>query len=335
MMSTVSIIRCISLTKIINLIKILSSYLLSTLFRKNIVWGLPSVFNIEPTNYCNLSCPHCPTGAKKITRNKGHMEISYFKSIIKKIKKQVFIIQLYFQGEPFLNKNLIEFIRIIKANDIFLIIRTNGHFFEDKNFVDNLVKAKPDLIIISLDGATEQTYKIYRQNGDFKKVITGIKNLVLIKNLNNYKLPKIILQFLIMKHNEHEIEAIKKLADELKVDKLELKTAQFYNWNNPVDFLPKNEKYRQYENQNGKIKLNTKYKRNCLRAWTTSLITWDGKVVPCCFDKNADYSYGTLSEDIDIKDIWKSKPANIFRKNILRKRDKIKICQNCTTGVKI
>ena len=239
-------LKSLSFAKILNLIKIFFSYAISTAFKIPFAWGLPVIINIEPTNLCNLSCLHCPTGAGKLSRKTGYMDNGFLENIISQIQKHSIAVQLYFQGEPFLNKNLLEFIKIIKENHNFLIINTNGHFFEETVYLKKLVHLLPDKIIISLDGATEETYKVYRKNGDFNKVVNGIKNIVSVKKELGLKLPRIVMQFIVMKHNEQEIDQVKEMSENLGVDKLELKTAQLYDWHEIKDFIPDDRKYSRY-----------------------------------------------------------------------------------------
>ena len=328
-------LKSLSFAKILNLIKIFFSYAISTAFKIPFAWGLPVIINIEPTNLCNLSCLHCPTGAGKLSRKTGYMDNGFLENIISQIQKHSIAVQLYFQGEPFLNKNLLEFIKIIKENHNFLIINTNGHFFEETVYLKKLVHLLPDKIIISLDGATEETYKVYRKNGDFNKVVNGIKNIVSVKKELGLKLPRIVMQFIVMKHNEQEIDQVKEMSENLGVDKLELKTAQLYDWHEIKDFIPDDRKYSRYIESNDNTNLKFKRRINCFRAWATAVITWDGEVLPCCFDKNADYSYGNLKEGLSFEEIWTSEKAKIFRKAVLKNRDKINICKNCTLGVKV
>jgi radical SAM protein with 4Fe4S-binding SPASM domain len=334
-MSIFPFLKTLSFGKLVNIIKVLSTYALSTVLKQPLVKGMPPVFNIEPTNLCNLSCLHCPTGSDKITRETGVMGISFFENIITDIKNSTMAVQLYFQGEPFLHKNILDFIKIIKKNKIYLIISTNGHFFENKEFTENLVKLGPDELIISLDGATEETYKIYRKNGNFSKVLNGIENLVRIKEELRSKTPEIIIQFVVMKHNEHEIELIKKIAESKNVNKLELKSAQLYEWHDRKNFIPDKSGYSRYTEADNLIKLKSGRRLNCLRAWTTAVITWDGELLPCCFDKNAEYSYGKIDPETKIKKLWHSKKSIEFRRSVLKERENIKICRNCTLGVKV
>ena len=334
-MSIFPFLRTLSFVKLVNLIKIFSSYSLSSVLKKPFVKGIPPVINIEPTNLCNLACLHCPTGSGKISRATGMIDISFFEKIVENIKKTAIAVQLYFQGEPFLHKNILDLIEIIKKNKIYLIISTNGHFFENEEFTERIVRLGPEKLIISLDGATEETYKVYRKNGDFSKVIKGIENLVRKREELRSRNPEIVIQFVVMKHNENEIGLIRDFVKSKKVDKLELKSAQLYDWHERKDFMPEQSEFSRYEEEEREIKLKSRRRRNCLRAWITAVITWEGELLPCCFDKNADYSYGKLGPDVNVEELWFSGRAEEFRRAVLKERENISICRNCTLGVKV
>ena len=148
------------------------------------------------------------------------------------------------------------------------------------------------------------------------------------------KHPYVILQFIVFKKNEHQITEIKKLAKEIGVDKLTLKTAQVYDYKTAKDIIPENIKYSRYKkDKDGNYNIINKYYNHCWRSWQSCVITWDGNMVPCCFDKDADYKVGNVSENSFI-DIWKSEIFKSFKTRLLQNRKDIDICQNCTEGTK-
>ena len=160
--------------------------------------------------------------------------------------------------------------------------------------------------------------------------MTGIKNLVEWKKKLNSRRPYIILQCLILKPNEHLIHEITHLSRQLGVDKFELKSAQFYNFKNGNPLMPVSSKYSRYnKNADGTFSLKKKLKNHCLRMWQSTVITWDGKVAPCCFDKDVQHQLGDLNKST-FKEIWKENDYNSFRKTILKRRKSIDICCNCT-----
>jgi radical SAM protein with 4Fe4S-binding SPASM domain len=137
-----------------------------------------------------------------------------------------------------------------------------------------------------------------------------------------------------MKQNEHLINDVKKYAKDAGVDKVVFKTMQISSYENAKKFLPLNEKYSRYIIQNGSYRIKKEIKNHCFALWRTSVITWDGKVVPCCFDKDSSYELGAVNGRA-FGDVWKSSSYNGFREKILKSRKSVDMCTNCTEGLKV
>jgi len=162
------------------------------------------------------------------------------------------------------------------------------------------------------------------------EVKEGIRNVVKWKKKLKSSRPFLIIQFLVFKHNEQQIPDAEKLVKELGANKLELKTAQVYDYRNDTMLIPDNLKYSRYiRDRDGKWKLKKPVRNRCFRMWSGAVITWDGRVVPCCFDKNATHQMGKLDNHF-FKEIWRSKDYDNFRDQILEDRSQISICCNCT-----
>lgn len=312
---------------------VVSSFILSKIKRKPIVWGLPISYSIEPTNHCNLKCPECPSGLGSLTRPLGLLKYDEFKNWIDQIKSTGFYVQLFFQGEPFINKQLPRMIKYAQENKVYISISTNGHFIDLTN-VDFILDNSPDKFIYSVDGLDEESYQNYRVGGTFKQTDEGLRALIKRKNERGLKKPFIEFQFIVMKQNEHQLDEVLNYGKEAGVDKVVFKTMQISNYENAVKFLPSNKKYSRYIVENGSYKIKNKMKNHCFALWRTSVITWDGKVVPCCFDKDAEYNLGSLNRK-SFQQIWKSEEYNKFRQRVLDSRKSINICTNCTEGLKI
>ena len=324
------VLKVLTFKRLFNAIQITLSFLISAIFKKNVVWGVPVILNVEPTNICNLRCPLCTTGSLQMKRPYGRMSFEMFEKSVEKIADKLIYITLYHQGEPYLNPEFNKFVRYAKDKGLYVTTSSNAHFFDEKT-AEKVVLSGLDSMIISLDGVTQSSYEHYRRNGSLEKVKEGINNLVAIKKKLKSFTPYMFLQFLVMKHNEHEIDLVKKLATELKVDRLLIKTTQVMTKEEAVEWLPTNKKYRRYDfDEKGLfVKQGTGI---CPRPWLTSLIDWDGQVVPCCFDKNGDYAMGELNNE-KFNVIWKSKKYNGFRKRMLKNRNSIDICKNCNYGI--
>ncbi len=315
-----------------NGIKVYSSYLLSTLTGKPIQWGYPVSVSFEPTTSCNLRCPECPSGLRAFTRPTGMLEKNFFKETIDDIHKELLYLIFYFQGEPYLNTSFLEMVKYASGKGIYTATSTNAHYLTD-DVAKKTVESGLDRLIISIDGTTQETYKQYRVGGNIDKVIEGAKNMVKWKKELKSKTPFIIFQFLVVKHNEHQVEDIKALAKEIGVDQVRFKSAQVYDYeNDPNGLIPVNEKYSRYKrNADGSFKAKNKFANRCSKLWQGNVITWDGLVVPCCFDKDAMHRLGNLKHE-SFKSIWNNDNYKQFRGELKKSRKNIDICANCSEG---
>ncbi len=307
---------------------------MSKLFRANIHFGLPISVSIEPTTSCNLRCPECPSGLRSFKRETGMLDMDLFELTIKQIYKKTTYLTFYFQGEPYLNPNFLKMVKLAVNHNLFTTTSTNAHYLSDENSRKTIESGLHQLII-SIDGTTQEVYEQYRIGGKLNKVIEGAKNIINQKKSMNSKTPRVIFQFLVVKPNEHQLKDIQLLATDMEVDELRFKTAQIYDYENGNALMPENDSFSRYKkDKDGKWFLKNDYKNECWRMWSSCVITWDGKIVPCCFDKDAKYNMGNLSQKT-FHDIWTSKEYNYFRSNLLKSRKDIDICKNCSEGTTI
>ena len=331
---TLNIINKLTDLRLFNLFKLYMSFLVSRISKKGAIHGLPAALSIEPTTTCNLGCPECPSGLRQFTRKTGNLKSELNTKIINEISTSLLYINYYFQGEPFINRNLFELIKEASKKNIYTSTSTNAHYLTPKNAVKT-VESGLDRLIISVDGTTQETYEAYRKGGSLSKVIQGTKNLINAKRDLKSKTPYIIFQFLVVRQNEHQIKSAIKLSKNLSVDEIRFKTAQLYDYKNGNPLMPTIEKYSRYKkSKNGNYVLKNKLFNHCWRMWSSSVVTVDGKLVPCCFDKDAKYKIGDLSKK-SFEEIWRSKAYKRLRKGIISNRKEIDICQNCTEGTKV
>ena len=331
---TKNIIRRLTFYRLWNVLKIYLSFFLSRWTKKPIQWGKPFAIAIEPTTACNLRCPECPSGLRSFSRETGNLKADFFTKMINQLHKEAFYLTFYFQGEPYINPDFLAMVKYAHHKKIYTATSTNGHFLNDKN-AKATVESGLDRIIISIDGTTQETYEAYRKNGKLENVLQGTRNLVKWKRELKSATPHIIFQFLVVAPNEHEIPEVYELAKELGVDELKLKTAQIYDYKNGNPLIPKNQNYSRYQLQkDGTYKIKNRWFNHCWKLWHSCVITWDGWVVPCCFDKDADYKMGDL-KTVDFQTVWQSALYQDFRAQVLKGREKIDICRNCTEGCEV
>lgn len=331
---TFNILKHLSFFRIWNLLQLRCSYFISKIFKKNRHSGLPFSLSIEPTTACNLGCPECPSGLKQFTRATGKLQLELHEKMLCELSKSVFYINYYFQGEPFLHPQFLELIRQAKKHRIYTATSTNAHFIDEKK-AEEIVTSGLDRLIISIDGLTQATYENYRVHGQLQKVIQGTEHMVNAKKKLGSSTPHLIFQFLAVKPNEHEIPAVFELGEKMGIDEVRIKTAQLYDYKNGNPLMPENVEYARYKkNSDGTYSLKYKTGNHCWRMWSSCVLTWDGKVVPCCFDKDAQHQLGDL-ETNTFNSIWRGQQYEGFRQAILTHRNQIDICQNCSEGAKV
>ena len=331
---TLNLISKLTPRRVWNGMKVLSSFYVSKLFRKPVQWGYPVSISFEPTTSCNLRCPECPSGLRAFSRPTGMLQKDFFTETIDQLSKELLYLVFYFQGEPYLNPSFLDMVKYASGKKIYTATSTNAHYLNDAN-AKRTIESGLDRLIISIDGTTQDVYQQYRVGGQLEKVLEGAKNIVHWKKELNSRKPFVVFQFLVVKPNEHQIEDAKMLAKEIGVNDIWFKTAQVYDYeNDPNQLIHEADKYSRYRKTKDGYAFKGKLANHCWRLWHDPVITWDGLVAPCCFDKDAQHKLGDLKQ-MSFKDIWKNPAYNSFRKQILNGRKNIDICSNCSEGTSV
>ena len=332
---SLNLFRKLTPRRALNAAKVLASYHVSKWTKNPVQWGYPVSISFEPTTSCNLRCPECPSGLRAFTRPTGMLQKDFFRETIDQLHKELLYLVFYFQGEPYLNPSFLEMVQYASSKKIYTATSTNAHYLTEAA-AKKTVESGLDRLIISIDGTTQETYKQYRVGGNLEKVLQGAANIVKWKKELGSKTPFVVFQFLVVRHNEHQIEDVKRLAKEIGVDDVWLKTAQVYDYeNDPNQLIPANNKYSRYKKDKaGKYSFKGNNANHCWRLWHDPVITWDGTVVPCCFDKDAQHKLGSLRQQ-PFKELWQNKDYKAFRSQVLQSRKNIDICANCSEGVKV
>jgi len=332
---TLSLLSKLTVRKAWNGAKVLSSYYWSKWTKRPVQWGFPLSVALEPTTSCNLRCPECPSGLRAFTRPTGMLQTDFFRDTIDQLHKDVFYLIFYFQGEPYLNPDFLNMVNYASKKGMYTATSTNAHYLTDDN-ARKTVESGLDRLIISIDGTTQDVYQQYRVGGKLEKVLEGARNIVKWKKELNSRTPFVFFQFLVVKPNEHQLEEVKQLAKEVGVDEVRFKTAQVYDYeSDPHQLIPSISKYSRYrKNKEGKTVVKNALDNHCWRLWHAPVITWDGLVVPCCFDKDAQHQMGDLKGK-SFREVWKDKSYKQFRKDVLNGRRNIDICANCSEGTHV
>lgn len=317
-----------------NAAKLVSSFYISKWTHRPVQWGVPMTISFEPTTACNLRCPECPSGLRAFSRDTGNLKQDFFRETIDQISQTLLYLIFYFQGEPYINPGFLDMVKYAHDKGLYTITSTNAHFLNDEN-AKKTIESGLDRIIISVDGTTQEVYEQYRKEGKLENVLKGAENLIRWKHKMKSKTPHIIFQFLVVKPNEHQIPDLFALAKKMGVDEVKLKTAQVYDYKNGNPLIPDNDIYARYKKlPDGTYDIKNKLLDHCWKLWHACVITWDGLVVPCCFDKDATHQLGDLKTH-SFKTIWKGQQYESFRTQLLGGRKNIDICTNCTEGCQV
>ncbi len=310
------------------------SYLRSKATKSPQISGLPISLAFEPTTACNLRCPECPSGLRSFTRPTGKLDEAFYQRVIDEVHESLLYLTFYFQGEPYLHPDFLRMVQYASQRNIYTATSTNAHFLTDEQ-AKKTVESGLNRLIISIDGSTQETYEAYRKSGDLQKVLEGTARILKWRKQLKSKTPAVLWQFLVVKPNEHQIPEIKRIAKEMGVDKVAFKTAQVYDFEHGNDLIPTLDQYSRYRaNSDGTYSIKSKLIDHCWKMWHSCVITWDGKVVPCCFDKDAEFPMGDLTNQ-SFAQIWHSAPYDHFRQALIGSRSSIEMCQNCTEGTKV
>lgn len=320
--------------RVFNMVQLVGSYYVSKVFGKPVHYGMPTSISLEPTTSCNLRCPECPSGLRSFTRPTGMLTQEIYQKVIDELAPNLSYLIFYFQGEPYLNPKFLEQVKYASKKRIYTATSTNAHYLDDGQ-AKATVESGLDRLIISIDGTSQETYEQYRIGGKLEKVIEGTRNVIKWKKALKSTTPHVVFQYLVVKPNEHQLKEVKALANDLGVDEVAFKTAQIYDYENGSELIPTLEQYSRYKQlPNGKWKIKNKLINHCWKMWHSCVITWDGKVVPCCFDKDAHYQLGSMG-DQSFNTVWRGEAYQKFRASLIKSRSEIEMCKNCSEGTKV
>ena len=312
----------------------------------------PTFLTIEPSNICQLACPQCPVGIAK-KHPKGDTGTSprnpfpdYPLSMLADTFRYAHTVQFYFQGEPLLNPRLPELIREVAQQGLYTIVSTNAQAL-DRAMAKRLVVSGLHRIIISMDGLSQSSYEAYRKGGSVEKARAAIRYLreereiARRQRLISGDYPLIELQCLLIRSNEREQALMRKTYRLLGADCLTFKTAQFYDYQYGNPLMPARDRDRRYEQcADGTYRLKRHPLRRlwhalmgispCYRLWAGCVLTTNGDVLPCCYDKSHTHAYGNIHH-ATLATLFRSKQAGAFRRTAIRApfQQAPEICQNC------
>jgi MoaA/NifB/PqqE/SkfB family radical SAM enzyme len=303
-----SFLRHLTIRKIINFVRV--EYELA--LKKKKLKGFPYVLKVYANNKCNLKCPFCYTGMGiKMYKMglatgenpSGEMDFHIFRHIVDELGPYCFRMLLYGYGEPLFHPKIYEMISYASMKNVGVAVSSNMTILKPGD-ADRIVKSGLELLTVSIDGVTQDSYEIYRVGGDYEQVVSNVKAVIEAKRRHKSKFPIIEWQFIVMRHNEHEMDKARQLATEWGIDILRFRPVQLYGTNDKAfkQWLPSNERLSLYDYKTQKIK---KQEGTCAWLYRSGVISWDGSIAPCCYYNNEIQSYfGAMGNGKTFAETW-------------------------------
>jgi MoaA/NifB/PqqE/SkfB family radical SAM enzyme len=300
--------------------------------------GGPETAMIEPTNLCNLACPTCPTGTGKV-KPLPQMTLGKFEHVLGGLAPRVRNLALWNYGEPLLNKELPAMIAHAKHIGVGVVkVSSNVHFLDGERGLA-LLRSGLDVLILSVDGASQATYETFRKDGDFAHVARSVAWLCAEKRRLGLGKPRIELQFIVMRHNEHELPEMRRLAEAWGVDALRVKTVGADD-EASKHLVPAQRLLSRYAADGETPNVRHSF---CTMAWDHTVVNVDGSVTPCCYLRpdmselagapggRDTFVMGNVFEQ-PFAAIWRGEKYRAFRAQMLAGRGEVPICNKCRGG---
>ena len=271
--------------------------------RRTVVTGRPYILFVDPTNVCNLRCPLCPTGLGTPGRRAMMMPWETFTRAIDQLAPWAYEVNLHNWGESLLHKHVFDMIAYCRDRNLATNMSENFGIVRPGT-IDRLIDSGLEYLTLSIDGATQDVYAHYRREGELDVVLRNARELVRRRTALGSRTPFIEWQFILMRHNAHELEACRALAAEVGVDLFRVipPGIPFDAPNGAVLkaewFVPAatggDTAYEDFREQQGAA---------CFYLYRSFTVNPDGKTAPCCIVTGEENDFGDLLRD-DVASIW-------------------------------
>lgn len=315
------------------------------LISKLLYWkeAYPSYIEVEVTTRCNLRCVLC----ERTYWDEPNTDMTFeqFRMIVDQFPKLKWI-GLTGIGESFMNKDFMKMLWHVKSKNIMVELYDTFYFINEK-IARELLDMEIDIIFLSLDAATKETYEKIRIGSNFERVVNNMKTLVRLRGERNSVFPRMHFHFIVSKLNYHEIPQYIELVDSLGGrEKFRIQfsrmlhefsqTREFF-MDVPPDIIAETDRKAKEAGipviWNLDAALNKKPVNQCVE-WTMPFVFATGHVIPCCSGNEAgrrDFQKATALGNVfeqEFKDIWNGAKYRDLRK-LLRQCKTPRPCIDC------
>jgi len=262
----------------------------------------PRRIRLEASSFCQLRCPSCPTtsGAIHPAVGSGFLKFEDFQRLLD-LNPHLDRIEISNYGEVFLNPHLLRILEYAHRKGVSITMENGVNLNHAKEeALEGLVNYRVKIVTCSIDGASPETYRIYRVRGDFDAVINNIERINVHKRAQASDLPHLVWQFVVFGHNEHEIPLAREMAERLG---MEFRTK--LTWDSEFSPIRDEEFVRAQTGSQAVTRdefeelLGEKYAGGiCHELWDDPPINWDGKILGCCRNFWGDFGGNAFSEGL-------------------------------------
>jgi MoaA/NifB/PqqE/SkfB family radical SAM enzyme len=268
----------------------------------------PLKLTFDPTNVCQLRCPLCPTGLRIQDRDPGHAKLHIFRHLIDEVGDYLFFLDFYNWGEPLLNTHLEDMIELAARKRIVTYVSSNLSLPLSDDRIRRLVSSGLSELICSLDGASQETYGLYRRKGDFALALENMRRIVRAKRELGLTKPAVVWRMYVFRFNEHEVSRARELAEEVGVDRFVLGTPYLDEGRFPLSaedrtamtqWAASDPAFNRYHPDHPEYvdpARPMEVRSRCDWHYVSTAINPDGAVAPCCAVFERGHDFGRLEE---------------------------------------
>jgi len=279
----------------------------------------PAILILDPATGCNRNCPFCPTGNGSLLLKRELLRPEIFQAIVSHIRLEFLLeANLFNWGEPLLNRHLPEYIRFFSRRAIFTRIHTNFSVRDEEDYqLRELVESGLDELVVSIDGAGQESYGRYRVGGDFGRVTGNMKRLAAAKSRLGSTTPRVIYKMLLNRINEAEAAEAAELASALGAD-FHLDRGFEVPQDRQGEWVAASvaEKYGETPPTRMSAPTTRGIHTECRQMWDTLVVNADGSLFPCCLVADPPKAVGNLV-DHHADDLWNNQAMVALRGYVL------------------
>jgi radical SAM protein with 4Fe4S-binding SPASM domain len=276
--------------------------------------AFPRRIAIEPASACNLECPMCPTWTK--SRKNGVMSFPLFTKLVDEIAGHgVEKLFLHLWGEPLIHPRIGELLAYASGKPTIreTVMSTNATLL-DAARSESILRSNLSCLVFSIDGASQATYETLRAGASFESTVSNVVAFLELRKASGGG-PRVVFQIIEMKQTLGELEAFRRRWEPLLRAGDEISVKPYNNWAEHDGALPAR---------------GIPFRTPCLSfLWDFLAVTWDGAVLPCCYDCEGDLAVGDAREN-SLEEIWRGeRMSRLQRAHLDLDFERFPLCAGC------